>query len=91
MALYFLTLTHKLMGGTSLSLSSASNHHHHETFFFFFFFFCVCVCPSFKILPQRQKKKPTMGQKKLKTGLSFETLLQTRDWAKEKMANYGLK
>jgi hypothetical protein len=51
----------------------------------------VCVGPSLQIVPQRQKIKPTMGQKKLKTGLSFETLLQTRDWAKEKMANYGLK
>jgi hypothetical protein len=32
-----------------------------------------------------------MGQKKLKTGLGSETLSQTRDWAKEKMANYELK
>jgi len=32
-----------------------------------------------------------MGQKKLKTGLGFETLAQTRNRAKEKRVNYGLK
>jgi hypothetical protein len=63
------------MGGTSFSLSSASDHHH-ETFFFFFF----CVGPGFQTVPQRQKIKPTMGQKKLKIGLGFETLPQSQEY-----------
>jgi hypothetical protein len=75
------------MGGTSLSLSSASNHHHE--FLFLFIYFCVCW-PEFANCALKVKIKPTMSQKKLKTGLGFETLSQTRDWAKEKMANYEL-
>jgi len=49
--------------------------------FVFFFFFFFCVGPGLQIVPQRLKIKPTMGQKKLKTGSGFETLPQTRDWA----------
>jgi hypothetical protein len=47
----------------------------------FFFFFCMCVGLGLQTVPQRLKIKPTMGQKKLKTGSGFETLPQTRDWA----------
>jgi hypothetical protein len=54
------------MGGTSFILFSASDHHH-ETLFF-------CVGSGLQTGPQRPKIKPTMGQKKLKIGLSFETL-----------------
>jgi len=39
-----------------------------------------------QIVLERLKIKPTMGQKKLKTGSGFETLLQTRD-----LANNGSK
>jgi hypothetical protein len=67
------------MGGTSFRLFFALNHHH-ETFFFFFFFF-LCIGPGLQTVLQRQKIKPTMGQKKLKIGFSFETLPQTRDCA----------
>jgi hypothetical protein len=61
------------MGGTFFSLSSASDHHHHETFFCFFLLAQVC-----KLYLKGKKIKPTMGQKKLKTDLGFETLPQSQ-------------
>jgi hypothetical protein len=67
------------MGETSFSLFSAWMI---IMKLFFFFFFCLFVLAWVcKLYLKCQKIKPTMGQKKLKTGLGFETLAQTRNRA----------
>jgi hypothetical protein len=69
-ALYSLTLPHKLMGGTSCSLSSASDHHHEPFFFFLFSFFGVCW-PEFANCTEKAKNKYNYGPIEIKDRFGF--------------------